>query len=66
MDMKTYVLKELNARRGELIDIAKASGVSRRTIGYLIAGRGMNVRTLEALNAHLLKLERRKTNGRKA
>lgn len=60
MDMKTFVLTELNARRGELSAIAKACGVSRRTIGYIIEGRGMNVRTLEALNDHLVKIVRRK------
>lgn len=55
MDMKTFVLKELNARHGELAAIARACGISRRTIGYILEGRGMNVRTLEALNAALLK-----------
>lgn len=59
MNLSDYVLRQLQAHKGDLLRVAREAGVSRRTIGYLLKGkRDARISTMEALAKHFRDRER--------
>lgn len=57
-----FIKAQLDRRRreGQLYLVAQGSGVSKRTLGYLLAGRGTRAETAAKLHDYLQRTVRRK------